>query len=102
MTRGELEALFGSLNSSLSDIKDTVHLIEDRQASHYKSIIHLDKDVEYLKAAIVYDKQEVREKINVLDEKMKRRDKKTMWMFTLIVPTVTAFTIAAFNFLNPK
>ena len=84
MTKGELEANFNILKSSIHDIKESVNRIETRQASHYKSIIHLDKDVEFLK------------------KDMETHRKNVRWGIGLVMPTVTAIFLFTANFFTQK
>lgn len=84
MTKGELDLHFKNLNSSIEDIKTTTHTIEKRQEKHFESIIHLDKDVEFLKKDMENHKKNVR------------------WGIGLVMPSVTAGILFVANFFITK
>lgn len=84
MTKGELETNFKHIASSITDIKKIVDRIETRQASHYKSIIHLNKDVEFLK------------------KDMESHRKNVRWGIGLVVPVITSIIYFTTNYFTQK
>ena len=74
-----------------ADVTDNKSIVEVK----YVKDRNKEKDLEFLNKGFSTEKKEIR-------EKMKQRDKKTMWFITLIVPTITSITIAIFSYFTFK
>ena len=96
-----LEKFFANLDEKIDDIKKTTEKIDIRQSKQYKiqneqgmEIGYMEKELHQHKIDVkeVFAKNEAnaKEKINNLWEEIRRRDKKTMWIISLVVPFISA------------
>lgn len=84
MTRGELEANFKNLASSIADIKKIIEKIENHQQQQYKKVIILEEHQKIIKKDIEDHKKDVR------------------WGIGIIMPTITAGILFVANFFIKK
>lgn len=96
MPRDELEAKLKNISESVEEIKKILDKIDSRQQDHYEKILKQASDIKYLQKTSEEEKKDVKEKFKEQkdDQKTKfdhlwsevrRRDKKNMWLTSLLV-----------------